>query len=82
MAQLKRDDRTQERIIGALKGLAGCIVSQLPGESDEEWEFRKEDASELAESILGSNSGPAVVADCKQTQCQAVPKRMLTNSTK
>ena len=63
MSQQKRDDRTEERIKGALKGLSGCIIQQLPGESEEDWELRKEDASELAESILDSRSAPAVVAD-------------------
>lgn len=63
MLQHKRDDRTEERIKGALKGLAGCIIQQLPGESEDDYELRKEDAGELAESILDSGSGPAVVAD-------------------
>lgn len=65
MSQHKRDDRTEERIKSALKGLSGCIIQQLPSESEENWELRKEDARELAESILDHGSGPAVVADCK-----------------
>lgn len=63
MSQHKREDRTEERIKGALKGLAGCIVEQLSEESESDWELRKEDATELAESILSSRSAPAVIAD-------------------
>lgn len=61
MAQEEREARVRS----ALSGLVQQFIRRLPGEDEDTFDERQENAYELGSSILESRTAPAIVADCE-----------------
>lgn len=63
-ARMAQEER-EARVRSALSGLVQQFIRRLPGEDDDTFDERQENAYELGSSILESRTAPAVVADCE-----------------
>ncbi|KFY47855.1 hypothetical protein V496_10410 [Pseudogymnoascus sp. VKM F-4515 (FW-2607)] len=75
MAQEEREARVRS----ALSGLVQQFIRRLPGEDEDTFDERQENAYELGSSILESRTAPAVVADLNHAG-DLIKKKLIKNN--